>query len=282
MTVNAARQPRRRTIKPAGEPAVIAPIDSMAIGEINQTVFDCPNCSRPLAIGTRRCPACRTRLALGVPLSKATIFATGGLAVGVLLGSVAGFVVAATQVIPAPLPVAVLPSAAPITAPSAAPVTLPSAVPVATAPAPSAATDTSMPPIVRSALVQAITVNQRLSAASEALRASLSSPSSFDASEVAQLLRSVSADSVYGMEIVDRVSGWPASATLGDDLAGAYGSIHDSATETLVYSVRDTSAYRDGARAMVRLLSGLGAVDSQARDLAVAQGAELPDPSALP
>ena len=42
--------------------------ESLAIGEIDQTVFDCPRCSRPLAVGTRRCPGCRTRLMAGVPL----------------------------------------------------------------------------------------------------------------------------------------------------------------------------------------------------------------------
>jgi hypothetical protein len=80
MTVNAARRPRRRSVKPASEPVQTAPVGSFAIGEINQTVFDCPTCSRPLALGTRRCPGCRTRLVLGVPMSKAMIFATAGLA----------------------------------------------------------------------------------------------------------------------------------------------------------------------------------------------------------
>ena len=39
---------------------------SIAIGEIDQTIFDCPSCSRPLALGDRRCPGCRTRLLHGV------------------------------------------------------------------------------------------------------------------------------------------------------------------------------------------------------------------------
>jgi hypothetical protein len=86
MTVNVARRSRRRTSSPRREPSV-APTESLAIGEINQTVFDCPNCSRPLALGARRCPGCGTHLVLGVPLVKASVLGGVGLAIGIAHGA---------------------------------------------------------------------------------------------------------------------------------------------------------------------------------------------------
>jgi len=87
MTVNAARRNRRRT----PEPQTIAPTESLAIGEINQTVFDCPVCARPLAVGARRCPGCGTRLLLGIQAGKASVLAGLGLVVGIALGGAFGY-----------------------------------------------------------------------------------------------------------------------------------------------------------------------------------------------
>jgi hypothetical protein len=178
--------------------------------------------------------------------------------------------------VPAPVP-----TAAPVAAATAGTVTLPSTAPVASMPAGSApvVTETGMPPLARSALLQAITVNEELAGASGALRAALAT-SPFDASGVAEVLRSISADAVYGADLADRVSGWPGSATIGVDLSGIYGTIHDTATNTLVASVRNTTAYRDGARAMVALLAKVEPIDSRARDLATNQGVILPEPTA--
>jgi hypothetical protein len=211
-------------------------------------------------------------------MSKAMIFATAGLAAGIAVGSVGGLVFAATQ-IPAAVPAPAVPTASPVA--SAGTMTLPSTAPVASMPAGSApvVTETGMPPLARSALLQAITVNEELAGASGALRAALAT-SPFDASGVAEVLRSISADAVYGADLADRVSGWPGSATIGVDLSGIYGTIHDTATNTLVASVRNTTAYRDGARAMVALLARVEPIDSRARDLATDQGVILPEPTA--
>src|SRR5690242_8687534 len=100
MTVNTARRPRRRTTGIAPEPLAVAPVGALAIGEIGQTVFDCPSCSRPPAMGARRCPGCRTRLVLGVPVSKVSVFASTGLAIGLVVGSVGGVLFAASRLIP--------------------------------------------------------------------------------------------------------------------------------------------------------------------------------------
>jgi len=64
--------------------------ESFAIGEINQTVFSCPNCQRPLAMGAKHCPGCKTHLVRGVQLSKASVFVTMGLVVGLAIGGAAG------------------------------------------------------------------------------------------------------------------------------------------------------------------------------------------------
>jgi hypothetical protein len=282
MTVNAAGRPRRRSVKSASEPVAIAPVDSYAIGEINQTVFDCPSCSRPLALGTRRCPGCRTRLLLGVPLSKAVTFAAPALALGIAVGSIGGVVFAATRPIPAGVPTTVA-SAAPITGASAGTGSQPTTAPMATA-SPSSApwgTAPAIPPLARSAILQAIDVNGRLAGASDALRTALAT-SPFDASQVAEVLRSISADSVYGADVADRISGWPESATIGADLSKAYGSVHDAAADILVASVRNTAAYRDGARGMLTLLAAVGGVDARIRRLADANGVVLPAQGSQP
>src|SRR4051812_40343743 len=100
MTVNTARRPRRRTTGIAPRPPVAAPVGTLAIGGVGQPVFACPACARPVEIGARRCPGCRTRLVFGVPLSKASVFASTGLAIGLVAGSVGGVVFAAARLIP--------------------------------------------------------------------------------------------------------------------------------------------------------------------------------------
>lgn len=280
MTVNAVRRTRRRAAAPPEpEPPVVAPVQSLAIGEINQTVFDCPKCRRPLAMGSRRCPGCGTRLLIGVPAAKASVFIVGGLALGVLLGGAGGYVVAATNAARTPGQVAVGPSAAPIVGPTAG--TLFSAAPIPSTTAPTPPGAAGMPPIARSSLTQAVAVNERLTSAAQSLVTDLAA-NPFDASAVAQTLRTISADSVYAEQLADRLATWPGSAAVAAELGTLYGSVHDLAAESLVASVRNEAAYRDAARSMVRLLGGIPAVDSRLRDLATANGVDLPSASSAP
>ena len=62
---------------------------SLSIGEIEQTVFSCPSCQRPLAMGARKCPGCKTHLVAGVGLTNASGFVALGLAVGLAIAGVA-------------------------------------------------------------------------------------------------------------------------------------------------------------------------------------------------
>ena len=283
MTVNVARRSRRRTSAPRLDP-VVAPTESLAIGEINQTVFDCPNCSRPLALGARRCPGCGTHLVLGVPFAKASVLAGVGLAIGIALGGLLGFTTGLGQrVTAAPAAgVAGLPSKAPGVAggPAASNSSHPTVVPPSGTPAPSAAPAGQIPPISRSALLQAVAVNGRLQAGGAALKAALGARS-FDASTVADVLRTMSADSVFGQQLAGRLAAWSGSAMLAQDLEALYGDVHDTATEALVASVRDAAAYRSAATKMLKILGPLSALDADAGALAGQVGLDTA-PSAAP
>ena len=275
MTVNAVRRPRRRSGSPAPESAS-APSESLAIGEIDQTVFDCPRCTRPLAVGTRRCPGCRTRLLAGVPLSKVTGFIAMGLAVGLAFGAAGAIAFGVIRVLPAAAP-------APIVAASAAPITGgpgATARPLPSAP-PGTGTTSGMPSISSSALVQAASVNIRLHAAEATLRAELAS-SHFDATSVAQTLRTISADTVYGQQLAGKIATWTGSEAVGNDLGVAYNGIHDTAVEALVQSVTNATGYKQAASAMIRLLAGLSAVDAEITTVATANGVVLPGTSPAP
>jgi hypothetical protein len=282
MTVNAARRNRRRTPEPRPDP--ISPTESLAIGEINQTVFDCPACARPLAIGARRCPGCGTRLLLGIQAGKASILVGLGLAVGVALGGAFGYGVglgragaAATAAKPGAAlssPAAVSVGVGGTAATSASPTVTPG--PGGSGGGASA----SGSPISRSALLQALGVNGRLAAGAVALRASLGAHV-FDASAVAQTLRMMSADSVFGQQVAGRMADWPVSLTLVKDLATLYDAVHQTAIDGLVASVRDDAAYRSTAVAMLKVLAGLPALDREAQAVAAQIGLEIP-PSAAP
>ena len=54
----------------------------LAIGEADAHVFNCPTCSRPLNDGTPKCPACGTRLIMGVAVRRAATLMGFGAIVG--------------------------------------------------------------------------------------------------------------------------------------------------------------------------------------------------------
>jgi len=285
MTVDAARRRRRAS---AGSPApqpTIAPTPSITIGEIGQTIFECPSCARPLALGARRCPGCGTHLLAGVTLGKASSFIAAGLTIGLLLGAGGGFLLGARQ--------AAVISAAPAVAASTAPLggsngggtsstaPQPSAT---TTPGPSVASATDSPEIpaaIQTALGQALGLNGRLSTAEADLRAALAAPA-FDSSQVAQILRSVSADSLFGEQLGERVAGWSGSSELGARLATFYGSVHETASNGLVASVQNGAAYRAAAKSMIKLLDSLRAIDAAVRAAAEAAGVDLPVSTGAP
>jgi hypothetical protein len=138
-----------------------------------------------------------------------------------------------------------------------------------------------MPASTRSALLQAIGLNDRLTGDGAGLRAALST-SSFDASTVAQILRSISADSLFGQQLAQRVSAWPGSSDVGAQLASFYGGIHEAAANGLLSSVQNQGAYRAAASQMIRLLEGAAAIDAAVRSAAGSAGVGLDSPSGAP
>lgn len=312
MTVNAAKRTRRRapaassatsielTDEPTNQPSPPPPFrpalvptpppfiprmipgDSLTIGEINQTVFDCPRCSRPLALGARRCPGCSARLVNGVVLSKASTFVAAGLAIGLIAGAGAGFLIGLGQAAAGSSGLLPLASAASSASgdPVVSAVPSPSATAVPSTPTPSVDPGpggSAIPPDARAALIQVVGANDKLTAARTRLQAALAARI-FDASDVARTLRSVSADSVQGEELASRISDWTGSGGVPSQLDTFYGTIHDAAVEGLVASVRNADAYRAAATSMVRLLADIPAIDAGVRSVATSAGLTLPDP----
>jgi hypothetical protein len=275
MTVDAARRPRRRTSAAQADPEpMIAPPASIAIGEIDQTIFECPSCTRPLALGARRCPGCGTRLVAGVSLGKASAFVVAGLAVGLLTGFGGAVVLGLSHPPVASSAVGPKPSAAPVTGVNGPTAAAPTAAPTSTP-------RTGVPPVTESALTQVIGTNNRLAADGAALKAALDAPS-FDPSEVAQILRTISAESIFGQQVAGRLSGWSGSSAVGVELTSFYGSVHGGAADGLVASVRNADAYRSAGTAMVRLLADLPRIDAEVYAVATSAGLELPVASGAP
>jgi hypothetical protein len=275
MTVDAARRPRRRTTSAKADPEpTIAPPASIVIGELEQTIFECPSCSRPLALGARRCPGCGTHLIRGVTITKASGFVAVGLAVGLLSGFGGAVVLGLSHAPVAPAAAGGLPSAPPVAGTNGGSGSSRPAAPTATPASPTSTAPTGIPPVTGSALTQVIGTNDRLAADRTALKAALAA-SSFDPSEVAQILRTISADSIFGQQVAGRLAGWSGSSAVGSQLATFYGSVHAAAAEGLVASVRNGAAYRTAARTMVRLLDDLPAIDAAVREVAASAGLDL-------
>jgi hypothetical protein len=280
MTVDVARRRTRRTTKvaPAAAPASPLYAESMSIGEIEQTVFSCPKCQRPLAIGVRTCPGCRTRLIAGVQLGKASAFVAVGLVVGIAVSAVAGGVLALGNGISREAEIAARVAAA-LAAAEANPVPAATGAPVASsrplATTPPVGGPTGVPPLARSALAQAATVNAQLAAAVPVLQSALASRE-FDTYTVFQVLRSVSGNAVSGRQLAAHIGDWSSGAELSGSLAAYYTQIQDTAGEGLDASIRNQPAYKAAAKQMLELLGGLPAIDAQLRTVAADAGVTIP------
>jgi hypothetical protein len=281
MTVDVARRRSRSKSK------VIPPVDSrppmaaesFAIGEINQTVFSCPNCQRPLAMGAKHCPGCKTHLVRGVQLSKASVFVTMGLVVGLAIGGAAGGAALLANGLSRDAEIATQVAAA-LSAADVHPAPVASAAPIATArpvvTAPPVAAD-GVPPLARSALVQAANVNAQLATAAPVLQSALAAKT-FDTYTVFQVLRSVSGDAVTGLPLATHIGAWSGGADLAENMTAYYGQIQTVAKSGLDASIRNQAAYRTAAREMLQVLGGLAALDTQLHTVASDSGITIPPP----
>ncbi len=246
--------------------------ESLAIGEIDQTVFACPACARPLPLGARHCPGCGTRLILGVQAQRASLFAGVGLAAGIVLSGVLG---AAASAIAGAGRDAEIAAAAALDAANALPSIAPTAAPTAS-PAPSVATGSTstVPALSRSALGQAAAVHERLATSSSILAAALAEET-FETFPVSQVLRSLSADAVVGLQLTPVIGAWSGGAALSADLRAFYLAIQETAAEGLSASIRNDAAYQAAAEEMTEVLAGLDAIDAKLRDVAGRAGVTL-------
>ncbi len=247
---------RGRTAQPARGP--------MEIGVEGARTMSCPTCARPLAFDAPRCPGCGTYLLLGVPAKRAGIFLVSGAVIGLVVGgSLIGSVVAARF--------AVVDGAA---APAAPAVVTGGTTPVAPV-APGDEPASAVPAAVQAALRQAIAMNGRLAATTVTLRAALEADQ-LDTYAIATLLRSVTADAAIGATASTRLESWDGAATLGPELAGAYGRIRAVARDGLAARLSNEPAYRAAAAAMLDELAALAGLDASARALAAEAGIEVP------
>jgi len=272
MTVDidiAQPKPRPRRTKRATE------AETLAIGERDANIFDCPRCARPLAAGTSRCPGCRLRLIARVPIGRALGFVGVGVLAGTLIGGlVGGGAMLATR------PAVAAPSAAPIAAASAAPVTGPGASSVVL---PSAAVPPAPPlaaPAAVAALRQTAVLHQRIATDADRLAAAMAmaKPSTPD---LARALRALSADAAFGARLAPEVARWDDATVVASQLDTFYAGITAVAKDGLAASLQNATAYVAAGKAMLKTVDTLAPLDAASRALAATAGVELP-PVVLP
>lgn len=259
-----AIEPSYRNAAPSYRTSSYVP--ALPIGEEDRNIFNCPVCSRPLATGVRRCPGCRTRLVVGVPLKRASAFVALGLVAGVLTGGGAMAAAGLSGGTATP-PTA---SQAPIVEPSAS--APPATAAVTPTPPP---LDPAVPPTARAALGQVATLHAGFLDDAADLRLELAAVD-IDAFGVAQTLRSINSQSAFGLDVARRLATWDEAAALAADLDAAYNEIRTIARTGLASSVRNDAAYREAALRMVDAVAALETLDADVRALALTADIDLP------
>jgi hypothetical protein len=281
MTVDVAGRRTRRSSKGAQAAPPIGASERISIGEIEQTVFSCPSCQRPLALGAKHCPGCRTRLVSGVQLSKASLFVTLGVVVGLAVGLTAGGAAVVGNNASRDAEIAAAVSAA-LAAANIKPAPVATNAPAATsrpvATAKPLGGPTGIPPIAVDAMRQSAAVNAEMAAAVPLLQSALRSKA-FDTYTVFQVLRSLSGNAVTGRQLAVHISGWSGGTTVATTLTTFYGVVQQAAGDSLDASIRNTSAYKRAAADMITLLAGLAAVDAELRAVAADAKVTLPAPA---
>jgi hypothetical protein len=263
MTINVLRgrgAARRTTHEAMPEP--------LPIGDDDSEIFNCPACARPLAVGARRCPGCRTRLMLGVQLKRAGVFMAAGMAGGLALTT--AFVMVSLNLGLAALPAA---GAQPLPVATAGTGTIPAA---SAAPAPSAApVPPAIPPASLTALGRTAEMNARIAGGIPTLQAALAGPS-VDTGAIAEVFRTMTADAAYAAGAAERLGRWDDAVYVSAGLGALYADIRATAREGLAKSLSNAPAYRAAAETMLAVLAGLAPLDAASRDLGEAAGIELP------
>jgi hypothetical protein len=240
--------------------------EPLPIGELDQDIFNCPVCARPLSVGVHRCPTCGTRLIAGVPLRRAGGFVAvgviGGLMVAfaIMIGSFA--VERAGALITFTLPGTVTPPAAPAATAAPIPTTAPNVVP-------------AVPSSAIAALRQTTLLNQRIMADRVRLAAAVGARKP-DGAAIAAALRSLAADASIGKSVVADVADWAEAGAVTAAFVDFYAGVAERADAGLSASVTNDKAYVKSGKSMLKVLAGLPALDAQARALTDSIGIKLP------
>jgi hypothetical protein len=235
------------------------PPEPLAVGEVEENVFNCPNCARPLALGANQCPGCGTHLIVGVKAKLAFAFVVVGLVAGLMLGGGAMLVVGGR------------PSVASGEVTGAEAASGNGGTVAGASASPRLPADLGIPSQAVSALRQAAVINGRLSGYAADLDRALASKST-KGIVIAKVLRAVSSDVIFGIAVAPTIAPWPAAADLSTDLASFYAKVRDAAQSGLKASVSDSPAYRLAGKRMAALLKKLTSLEARANELVTDTG----------
>jgi hypothetical protein len=236
--------------------------ESLAIGEVDANIVDCPVCKRPLDSRARRCSGCRTLLVHGVQGSKAGMFVVFGLAIGLLTGAgVIGVAMSQPRV--------------------ATPTTLPASVtPVTPTTAPVSSVDPGgiiplVPVAATAALKGTAAVNARIAATAQPLAAEVAA-ADFDSQAVAQILRRLGFEAGAAQSLLPALDSWDQASAIHLQLEGFYTDLRSTTRDALAASIRNDEAYKAAATDVLAQLTKLPSIDRSSRDLARTADVELP------
>ena len=110
-------------------------------------------------------------------------------------------------------------------------------------------------------------MNGRLASSADALAAALAAPT-FDTFAASQILRSTSADAVFGLQLTRHIGEWSGGKALSAELTAFYAAVQETAAEGLSASIRNDEAYQAAAKTMHDLLGDLDDVGERVREVA--------------
>jgi hypothetical protein len=122
------------------------------------------------------------------------------------------------------------------------------------------ATSSQLGPLIVSALNTMLIINQRLATASDDLAKAVAVRTPV-AEDIAAILRRINSDMAAGTEAANRLLAEPRTAALGNALVAFYAKVAAQNALTLGTSIRVVSAYVDGGQKVIRILTGLDALD---------------------
>jgi hypothetical protein len=134
---------------------------------------------------------------------------------------------------------------------------------------------TPTPPVAPQVVDLLRSLNERLAASRDALQTELRR-TRFRTPEVAFIIRQVNQRVAVGSEAVQALDGELGKDEPGGRMAAVYGSIADTATETLGASINNSAEYESGARTIVAQIAELSALQAALDELARPQPTVAP------